>query len=110
MQIHLLDILQVLKIYRYASEGCIIYLLILLCFLECDCPAIITISLQWSPTEADVFASCSVDGTIAIWDIRKGKKPCISIKAHKDDVNVISWNRYIQWKTLDLMSTVTSAS
>ncbi|KAF8706466.1 hypothetical protein HU200_030739 [Digitaria exilis] len=49
--------------------------------------------LQWSPTEADVFASCSVDGTIAIWDIRKGKKPCISIEAHKDDVNVISWNR-----------------
>jgi len=49
--------------------------------------------LQWSPTEADVFASCSVDGTIAIWDIRTGKKPCISIKAHKADVNVISWNR-----------------
>nr|CAB3462966.1 unnamed protein product [Digitaria exilis] len=50
--------------------------------------------LQWSPMEADVFASCSVDGTIAIWDIRKGKKPCISINAHKDDVNVISWNRF----------------
>ncbi|KAJ1295536.1 hypothetical protein BS78_01G231900 [Paspalum vaginatum] len=49
--------------------------------------------LQWSPTEADLFASCSVDGTIAIWDIRKGKKPCISVKAHKADANVISWNR-----------------
>ncbi|WVZ54623.1 hypothetical protein U9M48_005390 [Paspalum notatum var. saurae] len=49
--------------------------------------------LQWSPTEADLFASCSVDDTIAIWDIRKGKKPCISVKAHKADVNVISWNR-----------------
>ncbi|RLN27715.1 glutamate-rich WD repeat-containing protein 1-like [Panicum miliaceum] len=48
---------------------------------------------SWSPTEADVFASCSVDGTIAIWDIRTGKKPCMSIKAHKADVNVISWNR-----------------
>ncbi|KMZ62347.1 putative WD-repeat protein [Zostera marina] len=49
--------------------------------------------LQWSPTEADVFASCSVDGTIAIWDTRLGKSPAISIKAHNADVNVISWNR-----------------
>ncbi|KAL6905687.1 hypothetical protein ACP4OV_003288 [Aristida adscensionis] len=49
--------------------------------------------LQWSPTEPDIFASASVDGTIAIWDIRTGKKPRISIKAHNADVNVISWNR-----------------
>uniref|UniRef100_J3NB54 Histone-binding protein RBBP4-like N-terminal domain-containing protein n=1 Tax=Oryza brachyantha TaxID=4533 RepID=J3NB54_ORYBR len=49
--------------------------------------------LQWSPTEADIFASCSVDKTIYIWDIRTGKKPCIAVKAHNSDVNVISWNR-----------------
>lgn len=49
--------------------------------------------LQWSPTEPYVFASCSVDGNIAIWDIRLGKSPAASIKAHKADVNVISWNR-----------------
>ncbi|XP_062193899.1 protein HEAT STRESS TOLERANT DWD 1-like [Phragmites australis] len=49
--------------------------------------------LQWSPTEADIFASCSVDGMILIWDIRTGKKPCVSVKAHNADVNVISWNR-----------------
>ncbi|CAL9145780.1 unnamed protein product [Musa hybrid cultivar] len=49
--------------------------------------------LQWSPTEADVFASCSVDGTIAIWDTRLGKSPALSVKAHNTDVNVISWNR-----------------
>ncbi|XP_058097713.1 protein HEAT STRESS TOLERANT DWD 1-like [Magnolia sinica] len=49
--------------------------------------------LQWSPTEADVFASCSVDGTIAIWDIRVGRSPAVSVKAHNADVNVISWNR-----------------
>ncbi|KAH7667309.1 ribosome assembly protein RRB1 protein [Dioscorea alata] len=49
--------------------------------------------LQWSPTEADVFASCSVDGKIAIWDSRLGNKPALSIKAHNTDVNVISWNR-----------------
>ncbi|KAK6944829.1 WD40 repeat [Dillenia turbinata] len=49
--------------------------------------------LQWSPTEAQVFASSSVDGNIAIWDIRLGKSPAISFKAHNADVNVISWNR-----------------
>ncbi|KAI3890467.1 hypothetical protein MKX03_025009 [Papaver bracteatum] len=31
--------------------------------------------LQWSPTDGNVFASCSVDGTVAVWDIRSGKKP-----------------------------------
>ncbi|KAL2533210.1 Transducin family protein/WD-40 repeat family protein [Abeliophyllum distichum] len=49
--------------------------------------------LQWSPTEPCVFASCSVDGSIAIWDSRLGKSPATSIKAHKADVNVITWNR-----------------
>ncbi|KAK1261410.1 hypothetical protein QJS04_geneDACA001082 [Acorus gramineus] len=49
--------------------------------------------LQWSPTEEDVFASCSVDGKIAIWDTRVGKSPALSVKAHDADVNVISWNR-----------------
>ncbi|XP_047330732.1 protein HEAT STRESS TOLERANT DWD 1-like [Impatiens glandulifera] len=49
--------------------------------------------LQWSPTEPHVFASCSVDKNIAIWDIRLGKKPAATIKAHNADVNVISWNR-----------------
>ncbi|KAK9075954.1 hypothetical protein SSX86_004284 [Deinandra increscens subsp. villosa] len=49
--------------------------------------------LQWSPTEPFVFASSSVDKTIAIWDTRTGKSPATSIKAHETDVNVISWNR-----------------
>jgi ribosome assembly protein RRB1 len=49
--------------------------------------------LQWSPTEADVFASCSVDGTLRIWDTRHREQSAISIKAHDADVNVISWNR-----------------
>ncbi|KAI3834887.1 hypothetical protein MKW98_016000 [Papaver atlanticum] len=35
--------------------------------------------LQWGPIYSDIFSSCSVDGTVAVWDIRT-------------DVNVISWN------------------
>lgn len=49
--------------------------------------------MQWSPTEADVFASCSVDGTLRIWDTRRREGSAISIKAHSADINVISWNR-----------------
>ncbi|KAK9724240.1 hypothetical protein RND81_05G057900 [Saponaria officinalis] len=49
--------------------------------------------LQWSPTEANVFASASVDKNIAIWDTRLGKSAATSFKAHDADVNVISWNR-----------------
>ncbi|CAM6100422.1 unnamed protein product [Calypogeia fissa] len=48
--------------------------------------------LQWSPTEADVFASCSVDGTLRIWDTRNRSQAAISVKAHDADINVISWN------------------
>lgn len=51
--------------------------------------------IQWSPTEATVFASCSADQSIQIWDVRsKGKKSVAGIDhAHPSDVNVISWNR-----------------
>ncbi|KAG6730463.1 hypothetical protein I3842_01G081100 [Carya illinoinensis] len=50
-------------------------------------------SYIWSPTEPHVFASCSVDGTIAIWDARLGKSAAASFKAHNANVSVISWNR-----------------
>ncbi|KAJ7070813.1 glutamate-rich WD repeat-containing protein [Mycena amicta] len=51
--------------------------------------------LQWSPTEMTVFASCSADSTVKIWDIRtRGRQSAASIdSAHESDVNVISWNR-----------------
>lgn len=48
--------------------------------------------LQWSPGEETVFASCSVDKTVKIWDTRQRQKPGLSFHAHDADVNVISWN------------------
>lgn len=52
--------------------------------------------LQWSPSQANVFASCSADQTIRIWDVRDKKpSPQLTVHAHESDVNVISWNRLV---------------
>ncbi|KAF8215975.1 WD40-repeat-containing domain protein [Mycena galopus ATCC 62051] len=50
--------------------------------------------LQWSPTDLTVFASCSADQSVMIWDIRtKGRQSAGAIdSAHDSDVNVISWS------------------
>lgn len=53
--------------------------------------------LQFSSTDDFAFASCSVDKSIKICDIRQNirNKAAIGIeKAHSSDVNVISWNSY----------------
>ena len=54
--------------------------------------------LQWSPSEATVFASASADTTVKIWDTRaKSGKSQIGLTAHNDDVNVLSWNHNVNY-------------
>lgn len=58
--------------------------------------------LQWSPSEPTVFASCSADRSIRIWDVRvKSHRSALAVDgAHDQDVNVISWNRGTQYLLL----------
>eukprot|EP01113_Clastostelium_recurvatum_P046850 TRINITY_DN826_c1_g1_i3.p1 TRINITY_DN826_c1_g1~~TRINITY_DN826_c1_g1_i3.p1 ORF type:complete len:338 (-),score=81.32 TRINITY_DN826_c1_g1_i3:37-1050(-) len=52
--------------------------------------------IQWSPTEQDVFSSCSVDQHIRFWDTRvPERRPRLSAHAHNSDINVISWNHKV---------------
>ncbi|EJT99959.1 WD40 repeat-like protein [Dacryopinax primogenitus] len=55
--------------------------------------------LQWSPGETTVFASCSADRTVRLWDVRvKNRQSVLCVdNAHEGDVNVISWNRGSQY-------------
>jgi len=53
--------------------------------------------IQWSPTEATVFATGECAGFVKIYDIRCKGRPMISNKIHESgsDVNVISWNALV---------------
>lgn len=53
--------------------------------------------LQWSPTEKNVFASCSADQTVRIWDARQKKNDQLKITASETDVNVITWNKKVTY-------------
>ncbi|KAJ3268305.1 ribosome biosynthesis protein rrb1 [Terramyces sp. JEL0728] len=53
--------------------------------------------IQWSPSQGGVFATCSADQTVKIWDSRTKNKPQLSVHAHDSDVNVISWNRSVEY-------------
>lgn len=44
-----------------------------------------------------VFTSASADKTVAVWDLRRKNGSMLSLKAHEEDVNVISWNRNVTY-------------
>lgn len=51
--------------------------------------------IKWSPEDSDVLASCSVDKSIRVWDLRQQSASRCVIKvldSHKSDVNVMDWN------------------
>jgi len=52
--------------------------------------------VQWKRTGNDaqyIFASCSSDHTVCVWDARdSSRKPSTTIAAHDNDVNVLSWS------------------
>ena len=50
--------------------------------------------IQFSPAEENVLASCSVDKSVKIWDLRVDTShgSQISFVAHESDANVIAWN------------------
>lgn len=51
--------------------------------------------IQFCPNNQSGVATCSVDGTVQIIDLREDnrKKSRLTIQAHDCDVNVISWNK-----------------
>jgi len=54
--------------------------------------------LQWSPTEATVFASAECGGFVRIFDSRAPNRAMLSHKIHTEssaDVNVLSWNSLV---------------
>ncbi|KAL7577716.1 hypothetical protein ACA910_015224 [Epithemia clementina (nom. ined.)] len=53
--------------------------------------------LQWSPSEATVFASAECGGYIRVFDIRAPGRSMLNHQVHANgaDVNVLSWNRLV---------------
>jgi ribosome assembly protein RRB1 len=53
--------------------------------------------LQWSPTEATVFATAECQGYVRIFDTRAPSKAMLTHQIHADnvDVNVLSWNKLV---------------
>jgi len=58
--------------------------------------------LQWSPSEPTVFASCSADRSLRVWDVRvKNRRSVVALEdSHEQDVNVISWNKSVEYLLL----------
>eukprot|EP00126_Sphaerothecum_destruens_P011978 Sdes_comp20976_c1_seq1m19096 len=48
--------------------------------------------IEWSPTNANQFASCSFDGKVKLWDIRSTSPVCTLARSHSDKVLSLDWS------------------
>ncbi|KAJ1501748.1 hypothetical protein HMI56_003066, partial [Coelomomyces lativittatus] len=53
--------------------------------------------IDWSPFQPDLLASCSLDSTVFLWDLRKPKKNVNSFSVWTDGINVVRWNPNNIW-------------
>lgn len=53
--------------------------------------------VQWSPTEATVFATAECGGYVRVYDVRCRDRPMITSRIHPTgaDVNVLAWNGHV---------------
>lgn len=65
------------------------------------------LAVSWSPT-GDRLATCSMDGTVRIWDPKTGKNVGEALKGHAKWVLALAWQPYHLWQ--DGMPRLASAS
>ena len=51
-------------------------------------------SVDYSPFDANLMVTGSVDRSVAVWDIRNTKTKLFSFRQHKDDVNQVKFSRH----------------
>lgn len=54
--------------------------------------------IAWSPVEANVLMSCGCDSTVRVWDVRRKSGSALMVdEGHGHDVNVMSWNKLVNY-------------
>ena len=52
----------------------------------------------WSPVEPNVMMSCGCDSTVRVWDTRRKGGSALTVdEGHGTDVNVLSWNKLVNY-------------
>lgn len=81
----------------FVQSSCVFALFFLWFYLSYSAADTDLLRSMLSRCMTQVFASGSADKTVAVWDLRKKNGAMLSLKAHEEDVNVISWNRNVTY-------------